>query len=104
MILIGENIHIISKSVREALENRDENSVNELIRIQNNMDYIDLNVGPAKGLMNGVLPWLAELAGDKKISFDTTNSDEMRSGLEAYKIMTVHLLTVQAKTNRGWKK
>lgn len=85
MILIGENIHIISKSVREALENRNENSVKELIRIQNNMDYIDLNVGPAKGLMSGVLPWLAELAGDKKISFDTTNSDEMRSGLEAYK-------------------
>ena len=85
MILIGENIHIISKSVREALENRDESFVKELIRTQENMDYIDLNVGPAKGSMSGVLPWLTTQTEGLKISFDTTNSEEMRAGLEAYR-------------------
>lgn len=84
MILIGENIHIISKSVREALENRDESFVKELIRTQENMDYIDLNVGPAKGSMSGVLPWLTAQAEGLNISFDTTNTEEMRAGLEAY--------------------
>lgn len=87
MILIGENIHIISKSVREALENRNEDFVQELIRIQKNMDYIDLNVGPAKNNLSGILPWLSGIVeenSDLKISFDTTNSDEMRAGLEAY--------------------
>lgn len=85
MILIGENIHVISKSVQAALLARDENFIKNLIVLQNKADYIDLNVGPAKGGMSGVLPWLAEIAGDRKLSFDTTNSDEMSSGLKACK-------------------
>lgn len=84
MKLIGENIHIISKVVRHALVNRDETFVNNLIDIQKNMDYADLNVGPAKGELENILPWLCELVetrSDLKISFDTTNADEMRRGL-----------------------
>lgn len=87
MILIGENIHIISKSLREALELRDENFVKELVNLQKNMDFIDLNVGPAKNKLSGILPWLSEIVeknSDLKISFDTTNSDEMRAGISAY--------------------
>lgn len=87
MILIGENIHVISKQVRQALVNRDENYIAELIKMQSNMDFIDLNVGPAKGDMEGVLPWLAGIVqknSDLKISFDTTNSDEMKNGLENF--------------------
>lgn len=87
MILIGENIHIISKLVREALELRDENFVKELVNLQKNMDYIDLNVGPAKNNLSEILPWLSgivEKNSDLKISFDTTNSDEMRAGISAY--------------------
>lgn len=87
MILIGENIHVISKQVREALINRDEKFISELIKIQSNMDFIDLNIGPAKGDMEGVLSWLASLVkkySDLNISFDTTNSDEMRNGLENF--------------------
>lgn len=88
MILVGENIHIISKSVREILESRDESAVKELISMQQNMDYIDLNVGPAKNKLAGILPWLADIVQNNsnlKISFDTTNSDEMQKGLERYK-------------------
>lgn len=87
MILIGENIHVISKQVREALINRDEKFISELIKIQSNMDFIDLNIGPAKGDMEEILPWLASLVkkySDLNISFDTTNSDEMRNGLENF--------------------
>ncbi len=88
MILIGENIHVISKSVQNALIERDEEFISNLIDIQQNMDYIDLNVGPAKKSMEGVLPWLAGLVKSKSnsgISFDTTNSDEMESGLKVFK-------------------
>ena len=87
MILIGENIHVISKVVREALIKRDENFVLDLISVQNKMDYIDLNVGPAKSDLVGVLPWLAKIIQDNSecgISFDTTNSEEMKKGLEAF--------------------
>lgn len=88
MLLIGENIHIISKTVQSALIARDENFVLDLIKRQSHMDYVDLNVGPAKSTLEGILPWLCELIEtntDLKISFDTTNSQEMRKGLEKSK-------------------
>lgn len=88
MILIGENIHVISKIVREALIKRDENFVLDLINAQNKMDYIDLNVGPAKSDLVEVLPWLAKIIQNNSecgISFDTTNSEEMKKGLEVFK-------------------
>lgn len=84
MKLIGENIHIISKSVQQALLNRDEAFIKSLIDIQKGLDYVDLNAGPAKGNFSGVLPWLAGLVQDNSnlgICLDTTNSDEMQSGL-----------------------
>lgn len=85
MILIGENIHIISKQVREALENYDENFVKNLVKIQENMDCIDLNIGPAKGKLNNVLKWLCPLVGDRNISFDSTNISAIEQGLELVK-------------------
>ena len=88
MRLIGENIHIISKFVRDALINRDATFVNNLLELQKNLDYIDLNVGPAKGELENILPWLCGLAEAKTdlcICFDTTNADEMRRGLAVCK-------------------
>ncbi len=86
MILIGENIHIISKKIRQALISRDEKCIYSFIDLQSNMDYIDLNVGPAKNGLDGILSWLAGLVkSDVGISFDTTNTEEMRQGLEAFK-------------------
>lgn len=88
MLLIGENIHVISKAVQSALLERNEEFILDLIKKQSHMNYIDLNVGPAKGAMEGVLPWLCDLVEkttDLKISFDTTNSAEMKRGLEQSK-------------------
>lgn len=88
MLLIGENIHIISKTVQNALIERNEEFVVDLIKRQNHMDYIDLNVGPAKRELEGILPWLCNLVeenSDLKISFDTTNFDEMKRGLSTTK-------------------
>lgn len=85
MLLIGENIHIISKSVQNALLEKNEAFILDLIKRQSHMDYIDLNVGPAKNQLEGILPYLGELVEnntDLKISFDTTNYDEMRRGIE----------------------
>ena len=87
MILIGENIHVISKQVREALVNRDADFISNLIQIQRNMDYIDLNVGPAKNELVDILPWLCKLVVDNSnlnVSFDTTNVEEMEKGLEVF--------------------
>lgn len=85
MILIGENIHIISTSVREALEKKDENFVKNLIKIQQNMDCIDLNVGPSKNKLDRIFDWLIPLAEGKNISLDSTNSEAIKNGLKLLK-------------------
>ena len=83
MKLIGENIHIISKKTREAIENKDEDYIKRLASVQTGMDWIDLNIGPARH-KEGTFEWLLNtLKGvfDKPFSFDTTNFSEMESAL-----------------------
>lgn len=87
MILIGENIHVISKNVRNALINKNEDFIKELIQIQSTMDYIDLNVGPARGELSGVLSWLSKIVQENSkvsISFDSTNSKEIAEAIEFF--------------------
>lgn len=81
MIYIGENIHIISKAVRQALENKDENFIKNLIKIQQNCDVIDLNIGPARGKLDTVFRWLVPLVEGKNISFDSSNIEAIKDGL-----------------------
>lgn len=89
MKLIGENIHIISKSVQNALITRDKKTIISLIDAQKDMDFADLNAGPAKGKYEGVLSWLTELVQEKNpnigISLDTTNADEITNALKICK-------------------
>lgn len=82
MILIGENIHIISKQVRQALEVRDENFIKNLVKIQENLDCIDLNIGPARGKLDNIFEWLCPLVSGKNISFDSSNIDTIEAGLK----------------------
>lgn len=85
MILIGENIHIISKKVRTALENKDEIFIKNLIEIQKNMNCIDLNIGPAKGKLDKIFEWLCPLASNMSVSFDSTNTEAIELGLKLTK-------------------
>ena len=88
MKLIGENIHIISKKTREAIDNKDEKYIIELAQKQlKNADWIDLNIGPAR-YKEGTMKWLLEILEsvcNKPFSFDTTNFAEMKSALENVK-------------------
>lgn len=85
MLYIGENIHIISKQVRSALENKDENFVKNIVKLQENMDCIDLNVGPARGKLDNIFSWLCPFVKDKNISFDSTNVEAIKQGLSLVK-------------------
>jgi len=91
MKLIGENIHIISKKTREAIENRDASYVLDMAKRQANagMDWIDLNIGPAKKGWAGTMEWLSDIIlkemPDVKLSFDSTNSQELEAGLKFVK-------------------
>lgn len=81
MIIIGENIHIISKKVKEALENKDENFVKNLIKIQQNCEALDFNIGPAKGKLDNIFLWLLSLSEDRNVSFDSSNIDAIEKAL-----------------------
>lgn len=85
MILIGENIHIISKKVRQALENKDEIFIKNLIKIQEKMNCVDLNIGPAKEKLDKIFEWLCPLVSDTNISFDSTNTNAIELGLKLTK-------------------
>lgn len=90
MILIGENIQILSKIVSNALKEKDEKPLRELAMRQAKAgaDYIDLNVGPAKKDPD-VMKWLAGViqeAVNKPLSLDTTNPVAMEAGLSVCKI------------------
>jgi len=87
MILIGENIHIISKAVSEAVRNRDVAPIQALARAQAQAgaDYLDLNLGPARREPQEVASWLVETVqevADLPISLDTMNPLAMEAGLK----------------------
>ncbi|MDD5398366.1 MAG: dihydropteroate synthase [Dehalococcoidia bacterium] len=87
MILIGENIHIISKAVSEAVRDRDSASIQALAKAQARAgaDYLDLNLGPARKEPEEVASWLVDTVqavADLPISLDTMNPLAMEAGLK----------------------
>lgn len=89
-MLIGENLHIISKSTKEAIGRRDAEYVLDNIKKQkdNGIKTVDLNIGPAKANISGAMVWLINLIQDNfdiNFSLDTTNIEEMKEGFCALK-------------------
>ena len=89
MYIIGENIHIISPKVKEAIANRDGAFFVDLARkqVQNGAKALDLNVGPQKKAGTEVVPWLVEVVQeavgtDFTLSLDTTNLEAIKAGLK----------------------
>ncbi len=90
MILIGENIHIISRVVSEAVRNRDAAPIQSLAREQSRAgaDYLDLNLGPARKDPEEAGAWLVNTVqevADLPISLDTMNPLAMEAGLRICK-------------------
>ena len=50
MLLIGESLNVISKKIGAAYKQRDPKPIQEeaLFQREKGMDYIDINLGPAK--------------------------------------------------------
>lgn len=91
MYIIGENIHILSPKVKQALTERDGAFFVELARKQKEAraDALDLNIGPQKKAGPEVMDWLVECVqeavGDMTLSFDTTNLAAIEAGLKKIK-------------------
>lgn len=89
--IIGENIHIISPKVKEALANRDAEFFQDLARrqVEHGAVALDLNIGPQKKLGHEILPWLVETVQavvDVPLSLDTTNLAAIEAALEVARV------------------
>ena len=88
MYIIGENIHIISDNVKEALTARDAVFFQELAtaQVEAGAQALDLNLGPRKKDWEEVFPWMVqvvEAAVDVPLCLDSTNLNGIEAGLRA---------------------
>ncbi len=87
MYIIGENIHIISQQVKDALRERDGRFFQDLAvrQVEAGADALDLNLGPRKKDGEEVFPWMVELMEevvDVPLCFDSTNILGIEAGLK----------------------
>ncbi len=87
MYIIGENIHIISDKVKEALKARDAKFFQDLAvrQVEHGAQALDLNLGPRKNDWAEVFPWMVETVEavvDVPLSFDSTNLLGIEAGLK----------------------
>jgi cobalamin-dependent methionine synthase I len=87
MYIIGENIHIISPRVKDALQAKDARFFQEraVAQVEAGAQALDLNLGPRKKDWEEVFPWMVETIEsvvDVPLSFDSTNIQGIEAGLK----------------------
>jgi 5-methyltetrahydrofolate corrinoid/iron sulfur protein methyltransferase len=105
MYIIGENIHIISEKVKEALTNRDREFFMDLAvkQVEAGAKAVDINLGPRKKDFAEVWPWIIETIEtvvDVPLSIDTTNVDGMEAALKTIKKNQPILNSTSAEPDR----
>ena len=90
MLLIGESLNVISKKIGKAFKERDPKPIQEeaLFQKEKGMDYIDINLGPAKKDGHELMPWVVqtvqEVVPDVPLALDTSNIDAIEAALKVY--------------------
>src|SRR5512139_3785394 len=87
MYIIGENIHIISEKVKQALMEKDVRFFQEsaVKQVEAGAQALDLNLVPRKKDGEEVFPWMVETVEavvDVPLSFDSTNLVGIEAGLK----------------------
>jgi len=92
MLLIGESLNVISKKIGRAFKERDPKPIQEeaLFQREKGMDYIDINLGPAKKDGHELMPWVVEtvqeVVDDVPLALDTSNIDAIEAALKVCKM------------------
>ncbi len=90
MYLIGENLNVMSKTLGPALKERNAKAIQEMAiqETKQGMDYIDLNIGPARKEGDKLMEWVVNTVHEVTnlpLSLDTTNVAAIEAGLKALK-------------------
>jgi len=105
MLIIGENIQIISTLVKNAVETRDAKPLQDLARKQVEMGagMIDLNIGRRKKDGPEVMSWMADIMHEAVpgtgLSLDTTNAAAVEAGLKRCKELGVEAMINSASAD-----
>lgn len=88
MYIIGENIHILSDKVKEAVKVKDAKFFQDLAvkQVEAGAQAVDLNLGPRKADWMDMFPWIVktvEEVVDVPLSIDTTNMLGVEAALQA---------------------
>jgi len=95
MLLIGESLNVISKKIGKAFKERDPKPIQEeaLFQKEKGMDYIDINLGPAKKDGHELMPWVCEVVqevvDDIPLALDTSNIDAIAAALPVCKLTPI---------------
>jgi len=95
MLLIGESLNVIAKKIGRAFKERDPKPIQEeaLFQKEKGMDYIDINLGPAKKDGHELMPWVVEtvqeVVDDVPLWLDTSNIDAIAAALPVCKLPPV---------------
>lgn len=87
MILIAENINVMSRSIGAALKERRADPIKALARAETEagVHWLELNIGPARKFGHELMPWLVTIVqevSDLPLSLDTTNAAAIEEGLK----------------------
>lgn len=90
MYLIGENLNVMSKTLGPAMKERNGKPIQDMAieETKQGMDYIDINIGPARKEGDKFMEWMVKTVQevtDKPLSLDTTNPLAMEAGLKVHK-------------------
>jgi 5-methyltetrahydrofolate corrinoid/iron sulfur protein methyltransferase len=95
MLLIGESLNVISRKIGRAFKERDPKPIQEeaLFQKEKGMDFIDINLGPAKKDGPELMPWVVEtvqeVVDDVPLALDTSNIDAIEAALKVCKLSPI---------------
>jgi len=91
MLLIGESLNVISTKIGRAYKERDPKPIQEeaIFQKEKKMDFIDINLGPAKKDGHELMPWVVktvqEVVPDVPLALDTSNINAIEESLKVIK-------------------
>lgn len=90
MLVIGEKINIITKTIAKAMEERDPQPIQDLAKAQvaAGANILDINIGPARKNGPELMEWLVKVTQevvDVPLSLDTTNAAATEAGLKVHR-------------------
>jgi 5-methyltetrahydrofolate corrinoid/iron sulfur protein methyltransferase len=102
MYIIGENIHVVSPRVAQAIESRDASFFQDMAvrQVEAGASAVDLNIGPQKREGEEILPWMVktvEEVVDVPLVFDTTNLDAIEAACKVVSKAQPIINSVSAK-------